>query len=459
MEESVDVTPDNLELIKDTWVILCATLVLFMQAGFLCLEAGMVRHKNTMNVALKNIMDLCISFSIFFIVGYSFMFGDSLYQGLIGMPNLFIKNADSDMILSFLFQVTFCSTAVTIVSGAIAERCRFLPYFLISFMIGFLIYPIYGHWVWGGGWLSQIGFYDFAGSSVVHMVGAGVALSGIICLGSRTGRFSEDGKPIELPVSNMPMVALGVIILTFGWIGFNGGSAELSVGTATIVTNTLLAACFGGLIAMLLSWAYNGLVNVHIMLNGVLGGLVAITASANIVTPQAAALIGLAGGTVIPISTHILEKFHLDDVVGAIPAHGAAGIVGILLVPFFIPASLLSEMTNFSGEVMNRQSFFLVQLIGVIVCCLWSIGIGYLSWLIIAKITMLRVGKMEEYVGLNYSEHKMSDPIQDLNIATDLVMHNQISEAKNYFKKLENTELAGLSLCLRRLLSNDYKDL
>lgn len=450
---------NGVELVQNAWVIISATLVLFMQAGFLCLEAGSVRQKNTINVALKNIMDFCISFAMFFIIGYSFMFGEGALNGFIGMPNPFIRDADHATILSFLFQVTFCSTAVTIVSGAIAERCRFLPYFLISFMIGILIYPVFGHWVWGGGWLSELGYYDFAGSSVVHMVGAGVALSGIICLGARNGRFDGDGNAQHIPVSNMPMVALGVIILTFGWIGFNGGSAEFGLNTAMIVTNTLLAACFGGLIAMLCSWAYSGLVQVDTMLNGVIGGLVAITASANVVTPQAAALIGLAGGFIVPVSAHLLERYQLDDVVGAIPAHGAAGVVGIMFVPIFITAESLAEINLGMDVPLTREKFLLVQAIGTSACIAWSVGIGYISWKLISAVTELRVGTVEEYVGLNYSEHKISDPLQDLNIAADLVLHNRISEAKGYFNKLETSEMSGLSNSLRRLLSTSYKGL
>ncbi len=446
-------------LAKNAWVIICATLVLFMQAGFLCLEAGSVRQKNTINVALKNIMDFCISFAMFFIIGYSFMFGDGILNGLIGSPDPFISRADSNTILSFLFQVTFCSTAVTIVSGAIAERCRFLPYFFISLIMGLLIYPVFGHWVWGGGWLSEMGYYDFAGSSVVHMVGAGVALAGIKCIGSREGRFDVDGHSKEIPVSNMPMVALGVIILTFGWIGFNGGSAELSLNTASIIVNTLLAACFGGLVAMLFSWAYRGLVQVHTMLNGVIGGLVAITASANVVTPQAAALIGLAGGFIVPVSASLLEKIQLDDVVGAIPAHGGAGIIGILLVPVFITPEAMTVLNESMAVPLSRNDFFMVQLIGVLSCSAWSFSLGYIAWKLISMITDLRVGTMEEFIGLNYSEHKISDPLQDLNIATTLVTHNRLKEAKVYFEKLETTELSGLSVAIHRLLSEKYKGL
>jgi Amt family ammonium transporter len=308
MEMSVD------QLVQYGWTLTCAALVLFMQAGFCCLEAGMVRHKNSINVALKNVADMCCSFAAFFVLGYGLMFG-ATQSGMIGTPLLFLHDADPDTILAFLFQVTFCATAATIVSGGVAERCRFLPYVIAAVVIGLGIYPTFGHWVWGGGWLSDMGYHDFAGSSVVHMVGAGIALAGIQILGPRAGRFGEDGKPRDIPSSNMPLVAVGVVILTFGWIGFNGGSGPLSASTPLIVTNTLLAACFGGLVVMLVSWAYGGLASADLVLNGVLGGLVAITAGADCVTLTASCLIGGAGGLAVVLCTPLLLKLKLDDAV------------------------------------------------------------------------------------------------------------------------------------------------
>ena len=319
-------------LVQSSWTLVCAALVLFMQAGFCCVEAGSVRHKNSINVALKNIIDLCASFSVFFLVGYSLMFGVSK-AGFLGTPHFALSDIANDDLLGFLFQATFCSTAVTIVSGGIAERCRFLPYLLMSIVIGTIIYPIYGHWVWGGGWLGEMGFKDFAGSSVVHMIGAGVALAGIQTLGARSGRFDAQGRTSKIPASNMPLVAIGVVILTFGWIGFNGGSAALSNETPMIITNTIIAACFGGLMALLGCWAYGGLAAVENVLNGVLGGLVAITACADVVDPQSSMVIGLLGGLAVPIGAYLLERMKLDDAVGAVPVHGLAGIIGIIVTP------------------------------------------------------------------------------------------------------------------------------
>ena len=440
-----------LSLTQSAWLMLCAALVLFMQAGFCCIEAGYVRRKNSINVALKVMMDFCASFAVFFIIGYSIMFGKDTGLGLIGEFGAFLKHANDDEILRFLFQVTFCSTAATIVSGGIAERCRFLPYFLMSIAIGAFIYPMFGHWVWGGGWLSQLGYYDFAGASVVHMTGAGIALAGIKVLGPRAGRFDKDGRPNQINGTNMPLVSLGVLILIFCWIGFNGGSEALSLHTPVIITNTLLAACFGGLIALLATWAYVGLAGADVMLNGVLGGLVAITASANVVTPQAAMLIGMAGGLIVPVATYLMEKNQLDDVVGAVPVHGGAGLIGILIVPIFITPEALAQLHGGSELPMTRSSFFWIQAIGATTCITWSYFTGMVFWKFIGQFSYLRVGPMEEQVGLNYSEHKVSDPEQSLSYGITLMMQGKQKEANEYFKKAEQSDLGSLSFILQQL--------
>ncbi|QGJ69713.1 Ammonium transporter [Planctomycetales bacterium 10988] len=406
MDDPTPLTSAELQhLIELGWLLTSAALVLFMQAGFCCLEAGAVRHKNSINVAIKNAVDLCASFCAYFVIGYSLMFGTDLW-GLIGSPSLFLSNLSEGEVASFLFQVTFCSTAATIVSGGVAERCRFLPYVIVSMVIGLFIYPVFGHWVWGGGWLSQLGYHDFAGSSVVHMVGGGVALAGIQVLGPRTARYSEDGTLTKIPASSMPMVALGVIILTFGWIGFNGGSAPLSDQTPTIITNTLLAACFGGMFALLGTWAYAGLASVELILNGILGGLVAITACADCVTLPSAAMIGMAGGLSVIIGTALLDYLKLDDAVGAVPVHLVAGIVGILLTGVFGKLELTEDFT--------RWMLIGVQALGALVCFLWSYVLGLGVWWVTGKVISLRVGKLEEKVGLNFSEHLVEDDFQSL---------------------------------------------
>lgn len=386
---------------------MCTALVLFMQAGFTVLEAGTVRHKNSINVAIKNVVTLVISVPAFYIIGYALTFGADQF-GLYGKPVPILADKTNADMPHFLYQSMFCATAATIVSGAVAERLRFLPYVISTVVTSALIYPIFGHLAWGGGYLAQRGYHDFAGSSVVHSVGAGISLAGIIVLGPRHGRFGPDGKPRPVPASSMPMVALGVVILIFGWAGFNGGSAPLGAKSGLIITNTVLAACFGGLGAMLSTWAYRGLAAVDLILNGILGGLVAITACADIVTLHAAALVGILGGIAVVAVTELLERFQLDDAVGAIPVHGGAGVTGILCVAAFASDEALTA----SG--LTRLQLLEVQATGLGICLAWSFGVGYVVWWLIGRIVALRVGPVEENVGLNFSEHQVANPVQAL---------------------------------------------
>jgi len=242
----------------------------------------------------------------------------------------------------------------------------------------------------------------------VHMIGAGVALAGIIVLGPRNGRFGPDGKPKPVPASSMPMVALGVCILAFSWIGFNGGSAPLGDNTALIITNTILAGCFGGLGALLSTWAYRGLAAVELILNGFLGGLVAITACADVVTLHAASLIGVLGGITVVVCAELLERMRLDDAVGAVPVHGAAGVVGILCTAAFASEELLI------GKGLSRMEFLSVQALGAGACLSWSVGVGLVTWWLIGRLLPLRVGPVEETIGMNFSEHQVANPVQAL---------------------------------------------
>lgn len=406
------------------WLLISAGLVFFMQAGFLALESGMVRYKNSINVALKNVVDTCTSFIAFLVIGYSLMFSPSADPiGLIGMPVPFLSDlallntAGTDVytifpFAFFLFQATFCNTAATIVSGGVAERCRFMAYVLVSFGIGLVIYPVFGHWAWGGGWLARLGFHDFAGSSVVHLLGAGITLAGVVVLGARAGRFGPDGRPRTIPASSMPLVALGVLFLAFGWIGFNGGSAQLGAQTATIIVNTLTAGAFGAIGVMMLTWALRGVPPADMILNGVLGGLVAVTANANVVSIPAACVIGLIGGATVVIGTRLLERWRLDDAVGAIPVHGFAGIAGVVCTGLFADPTWLAE-----SKQMTRAHFTTVQVIGAVACIVWGFGTGWLLWKLVGKGTSLRIGPDEEAVGLNYSEHKVEEPLQQLTAA------------------------------------------
>jgi Amt family ammonium transporter len=439
------------------WLLVSTGLVFFMQAGFCAVESGMVRHKNSINVALKNVVDFCTSFAAFMVLGYSLMFSPSLDPiGLIGTPVLFLSDlsllntAGTDVFTVFpfaffLFQATFCNTAATIVSGGVAERCRFMAYVLVSIGIGLLIYPVFGHWAWGGGWLMDLGFHDFAGSSVVHLLGAGITLAGIIVLGARAGRFAADGKPRNIPASSMPLVALGIFFLAFGWIGFNGGSAPLGAQTATIIIVTLNAAAFGAIGVMMLAWALRGVPPADLILNGVLGGLVAITACANVVSIPASCVIGLAGGAAVVIGTRLLERWRLDDAVGAIPVHGFAGVVGILCTGLFADATWLAETKQ-----MSRGHFLTVQAIGTLACLAWGFGMGWVLWKIVGRSTGLRIGPDEEAVGMNYSEHKVEEPIAQLTAAVaDSVAGRRDPQVLDHVR---DGELAPLARAIHNLI-------
>lgn len=425
------------------WTLVCAALVWSMQAGFCCLEAGSVRHKNSVNVAIKNVVDLCISLPAFFVVGYALMFGADRY-GLFGQPTFLLADLDGQGLSSFVYQAAFCSTAATIVSGGVAERCRLLPYVLVTLVLSLLIYPLFGHSVWGGGLLSQLGYHDFAGSSAVHMIGAGVTLAGIQVLGPRAGRFGEDGEPHTIPASSMPMVTLGVFILLFGWIGFNGGSAPLGAHTAGIITNTLVAAAFGGLGALLLSWAYYGMARVDLVLNGLLGGLVAITACADVVSLPSAMLVGLVGGFVVFVGTGLLERMRLDDAVGAIPVHGMAGFAGILLTAALGRADFVAD----SG--LSRTDLLLVQSGGAAVCAAWSYGAGYITWKVIGAFTKLRVGRLAEDVGMNFSEHGVESPVQALTSAASAAARG-VGSATLLGDSLPDAQHEALACAIREL--------
>ncbi len=451
MDETVPPAIDAIALAQLGWLLISAALVFLMQAGFALIESGAVRHKNSVNVALKNILDLCVSFPAFFIVGFSLMFGTTI-SGWVGHPDFFLHNltvhsltVDPTTLSFFLFQATFCATAATIVSGAVAERCRFLPYFLVSIGVSIVIYPLFGHWVWGGGWLGALGYHDFAGSSVVHMLGAGVALAGVQKLGPRIGRFDAQGRPKKIPSSSLPLVAIGAVLLAFCWVGFNGGSAPLGENTALILVNTLNAACFGGLAALLLSWALGGLSSVDLVINGFLGGLVAITANCDIVSVPASALIGLGGGLAVCVGTHVLERLRLDDAVGAIPVHGFAGLTGILLTALLAPSAWLHEHES------TRLAFFGVQALGGLTCLSWSWFAGWVLWSVIGRFLPLRIGAAEEAVGLNYSEHKVEDPVAGLTLA--LVAAQAGRDHAFSLDDVRDGDLAPMAQAVDRLLA------
>jgi ammonium transporter, Amt family len=406
---------DTATLLSNLWLMICTALVFFMQAGFCCLEAGTVRSKNSINVALKNVVTFLVAGGSFYVIGYALMFGLPWVEQFIGMPLPFLKGIGPQETFTFLYQLVFCTTAATIVSGAMAERLRFLPYILGTVGLSIIIYPLFGYWAWNAnGWLHQMGYHDFAGSSVVHMLGGFVSLAGIQKLGARKGRFDIQGRPVEVAASDVPMVALGVFILFFGWIGFNGGSAPFGPQTAGIVLNTVLGGVFGGLTCLLVGWALQGISGASTIMNGLLAGLVAITAGADIVSHQAAALIGAGGGLAYMALEKILLRFQLDDAVGAVPVHAGAGIAGIVLTGIFAKASYIAETEKILGHEFSRFNMIGIQCLGAIVCATWAYLIGFIMWRVIGKITVLRVTEAEEIVGLNYSEHQVRSPVEEV---------------------------------------------
>ncbi|MEO7777911.1 MAG: ammonium transporter [Fibrobacteria bacterium] len=397
------------------WLMTCTGLVFFMQAGFCCLEAGAVRSKNSINVALKNVVSFIVASAVYYILGYALQFGKPWIDGLAGRPLMALKGVEQPEMFVFLYQMVFCTTAATIVSGAVAERMRFLPYILATGAMGLIIYPIYGHWVWNNeGWMHRIGYHDFAGSSVVHMVGGFVALAGIVKVGPRMGRFEMTGKVRDINASNVPLVALGVFILFFGWIGFNGGSAPFGAQTGSIVLNTFLGGIFGGVACLLVGWALRGISGASTIMNGILAGLVAITASADIVSAPAACLIGCGGGIVYLFVDGLLLRFQLDDAVSAVPVHGAAGLSGILMTGVFAKQEHLDSLTALLGHTVSRPQFIGIQAMGACVCAMWAYTAGILMWTIIQRISPLRVTPDEEIVGLNYSEHLVTSPADEI---------------------------------------------
>lgn len=386
------------EQINTGWLLACSALVFIMQAGFCCLETGLVRTKNSINVAIKNLVDLCIAGLLFWGFGYAFMFGPTL-AGWIGSDGFCFESVDPERMGIFLFQLMFCGAATTIVAGAVAERMRFSGYIIVTVLISGIIYPLYGHWAWGqGGWLAELGFRDFAGSTVVHGAGAWVALAACLVIGPRIGRFETDNRS-RLIGNNLPMAALGVMLLWFGWIGFNGGSGlMINESVPGIVTATMLSAMAGGISALTMSWSIRRHPDVLQVINGILAGLVAITASCNVVSLLAAILIGAIGGVIAVSANSVLEKFRVDDAVSAIGVHGFAGVWGTLAVALFASPDRLGTGLSFWEQ-------FGVQCVGSYICFAWAFGGGYCVLRLLNRAYSLRVSPDDEQVGLNVSEH------------------------------------------------------
>ena len=414
MEETTttlaNVSPDILnELaisINNIWVLIAAFLVMFMQPGFAMVESGFTRKKNTANILMKNLMDFSVGALIYWLIGYSIMYGDSIFGGIIGKPYLFFNSNDigdyADK-ADILFQTVFAATAATIVSGAMAERTKFQAYLIFSFVITLFIYPISGHWLWGGGWLDNLGFHDFAGSTLVHSVGAWIGLAGAIVIGPRLGKYIK-GKAVAIPGHNLAMGALGVFILWFGWFGFNAGSQlgaagnENTVAIAHIALVTNLAAAGGAVAAMLTAASRYRRPSLSLSLNGALAGLVAITAGADVIDPGGAVIIGLLAGLILVISVEVFDQiFKVDDPVGAISVHGVCGAFGTLMVGLFS-----TETGLFYGGGASQLG---VQAIGVAAIGAWAFITGLILFKILKASNNLRVSKRIEEEGLDVYEH------------------------------------------------------
>ena len=396
----------DLNVIIDTlWVVIASVLVFSMQAGFALVESGFTRSKNAANIMMKNFMDYSIGALVFFVFGFSLMFNGSNF-GLFGTPDLFVSGDYSGLgliipLLAFVFfQTVFCSTSVTIVSGAVAERMKFSTYLVFSAIMTAIIYPISGHWVWGGGWLAQLGFHDFAGSSVVHALGGFAALAGVKLLGARQGKFNPDGSSNTIHGHGLTLAAMGVFVLWIGWFGFNAGStltASDPEAIAHVMMTTNLAPAAAAVTTLVISWIKDK-PSVGAAMNGALAGLVGVTAGCDLVSPLGAIIIGIVSGVVMMVGSDLLErKFKLDDAVGAIPVHGFCGVVCTILTGLLATTDGLL----YGGGV----SFFGIQVLGALVIATWGFVSSFIIFIALKRIMGLRVTKEEERQGLDLSEH------------------------------------------------------
>ena len=405
---------DKYVSVDTIWVLIGAFLVFSMQPGFAMVETGFTRAKNAANIVMKNVMDMSLGSIVFWILGFGLMFGEDI-GGFIGAPDFFVKGDYGAAYPSssfFIFQTMFCATAATIVSGAMAERTNFLVYCIYSVLISALVYPISGHWIWGGGWLAEMGFHDFAGSTAVHMVGGVAALIGAKMIGPRIGKYNEDGSVNAIPGHSIPLGALGVFLLWFGWFGFNGAStvcatddeALISMGDIFITTN--MAAAAGSTATMIYTWVRYGKPDVSMTLNGVLAGLVAITAGCDVVSPAGALIIGLLAGVLVVVAVEFFDqKLKIDDPVGAISVHGVCGAFGTIVTGLFATKDGL-----FYG---GGSSFLMTQIIGVVTVAIYVAVAMTIIFGVLDKLIGLRVSEAEEIKGLDMEEHGLLSSYAD----------------------------------------------
>ena len=423
----VEAMTTELKIGLDTlWVVIASVLVIFMNAGFAMLETGFCRSKNAVSLLSKNLIVFAVSTIAFWALGFGLMFGDG--NNWLGLQGFLLRGADNSPMVGdlyegvyqslnwvgiplaakFLFQVAFAGTAATIVSGAVAERIKFIDFLLFSFLLVGIAYPIIGHWVWGGGWLQQLGFQDFAGSTVVHSVGGWSGLTGAIILGPRLGKYLQNGVIIPLPGHNLSLATLGCFILWIGWFGFNPGSTmtvDERIAYIAVITN--LSAAAGAVTATITSWIFSGKPDLSLSINGILSGLVAITAGCALVSYSSAILIGALAGILVVISVYFFDTIRIDDPVGAISVHLVNGIWGTLAVGLFASAELSGEEKVAGLFTNGNMSLLLTQLLGIITVGLIMMILSAGFWYLLKLTLGLRVSQEEESIGLDIGEHGM----------------------------------------------------
>lgn len=427
------------------WYLIGAALVFFMQAGFAMVESGFTRAKNAGNIIMKNLMDFCIGTVVFMLLGFGLMMGEDTLAGLVGIPNMdlfakfaaFIESPAEGFTgaSTFVFNLVFCATAATIVSGAMAERTKFSSYCIYSAIISLVVYPIEAHWIWGGGWLAQLGFHDFAGSAAIHMVGGISALVGAVILGPRIGKYVRDekGKVTKvnaIPGHNIPIGALGAFILWFGWYGFNGAAATSTSELATIFLTTTIAPAVATVVTMIFTWIKNGKPDVSMCINACLAGLVGITAGCNALDAIGATVVGIVSGVLVVVVVEVLDlKLHIDDPVGAVGVHMANGIWGTVAVGLLAnpaaPAGLHGLF--YTGEWRQLG----VQCLGVVTVAAYTVALMIGCFLLIKKTVGLRVSKEEEIKGLDKTEHGLPSAYAGFAFA-DNVAYEGVAEEGPY---------------------------
>lgn len=395
------------------WFLIGAALVFFMQCGFAMVETGFTRAKNAGNIIMKNLMDFCLGTVVFMLLGFGLLCGENAFFGLIGKPDLQIFTDFNNFPWhKFVFNMVFCATTATIVSGAMAERTKFVSYCVYSVIISAVVYPIEAHWIWGGGWLSQLGFVDFAGSTAIHMVGGISAFIGALILGPRIGKYGKNGKVNAIPGHSLTLGALGVFILWFGWYGFNGAAAATTDNLGQIFLTTTISPAIATCATMIYTWIKNGKPDVSMSLNGSLAGLVAITAPCADVDALGSAIIGLVAGILVVVAVEFIDiKLKVDDPVGAVAVHGVNGLWGSLAVGLFATGNGQDGITGlFYGGGFTQLG---IQVLGVLAVAAWTIVTMTIFFKLIKATIGLRASKEEEMKGLDVTEHGLISAYAD----------------------------------------------